>query len=69
VEKIGADRILFGTDWSTTWRWLSVPDTLHKIRLKVINDAGLSKPDREQIMWKTAASLFKLDGYLPANDR
>src|SRR5215813_7030568 len=46
VEKIGADRILFGTDWSTTWRWLSVPDTLHKIRLKVIDDAGLSKPDR-----------------------
>jgi predicted TIM-barrel fold metal-dependent hydrolase len=61
VDKLGADRILFGTDWSTTWRWLSVPATLHKIREKVIDDAKLSAQDREQIMWKTAYKLFRLE--------
>jgi len=68
VDKIGASRIMFGTDWSTTWRWLSVPDTLHKIRQKVVADAGLSEADREQVMWKTAADLFKLGPYLPKAD-
>jgi hypothetical protein len=24
IDKIGAHRILFGTDWSATWRWISV---------------------------------------------
>ena len=65
VDKIGAHRIMFGTDWSTTWRWLSVPATLHQIRKKVIDDAGLSPADYDQIMWKTAAELFKLGPYLP----
>jgi uncharacterized protein len=61
VDKIGADRIMFGTDWSTTWRWLSVPDTLHRIRMKVLDDAKLSPEERQQILWKTAARLFKLE--------
>jgi len=61
VDKIGADRIMFGTDWSTTWRWLSVPDTLHNIRMKVLDDARLSHEERQQILWKTAARLFKLE--------
>lgn len=61
VAKIGAGRIMFGTDWSTTWHWLRDPATLHEIRLKVVEDAKLSAADREQIMWKTAAQLYKLD--------
>ena len=61
IDKLGADRIMFGTDWSTTWRWLSVPASLHKIRAKVLDDAKLTEEEREQIMWKTAAKLFKLD--------
>jgi predicted TIM-barrel fold metal-dependent hydrolase len=64
IDKLGADRILFGTDWSTTWRWLSVPATLHQIRLKVLDDAKLTQPEREQILWKNAARLFKLDALL-----
>ncbi|HWP27265.1 MAG TPA: amidohydrolase family protein [Xanthobacteraceae bacterium] len=64
VDKLGADRILFGTDWSTTWRWLSVPATLHQIRLKVLDDAKLTQTEREQILWKNAARLFKLDALL-----
>jgi len=29
--------------------------------MKVLDDAGLSTAEREQILWKTAAKLFKLD--------
>jgi uncharacterized protein len=61
IDKLGADRIMFGTDWSTTWHWLREPATLHQIRLKVLGDAELSHAEREQILWKTAARLFKLD--------
>lgn len=64
IDKIGADRIMFGTDWSTTWRWLSVPATLHQIRMKVLDDAKLTDAEREQILWKNAARLFKLDAMI-----
>ena len=29
VETIGADRIMFGTDWSPTWRCVEVPEPLY----------------------------------------
>ena len=61
IDKLGADRILFGTDWSTTWSWLSVPATLHQIRLKVLDDAKLTASEREHILWKNAVRLFKLE--------
>jgi hypothetical protein len=64
IDKLGPGRIMFGTDWSTTWRWLSVPATLHQIRMKVLNDAKLTQTEREQILWKNAAGLFKLDHLL-----
>jgi len=60
IDKIGADRIMFGTDWSTTWHWLRVPGPLHEIRMKVLDDAELTDAEREQILWKTAAKLFGL---------
>jgi uncharacterized protein len=60
VDKIGADRIMFGTDWSTTWHWLRVPATLHQIRLKVLEDARLTEAERDQVLWKTAARVFNL---------
>ena len=61
IDKLGAERILFGTDWSATWRWLSVPATLHQIRMKVLDDARLTEAEREQILWKNAARLFRLE--------
>jgi predicted TIM-barrel fold metal-dependent hydrolase len=64
IDKLGPERIMFGTDWSTTWRWLSVPATLHQIRMKVLNDAKLTQAERERILWKNAARLFKLDALL-----
>ena len=64
IDKLGANRIMFGTDWSTTWRWLSVPASLHTIRAKVLDDAKLTEDEREQIMWKTAAKIPRLDAQL-----
>jgi hypothetical protein len=64
IDKIGAERIMFGTDWSTTWRWLSVPATLHQVRMKVLDDAKLTETEREQILWKNAARIFKLESSL-----
>lgn len=64
IDKLGPERIMFGTDWSTTWRWLSVPGTLHQIRMKVLDDTKLTHAERELILWKNAARLFKLDALL-----
>jgi predicted TIM-barrel fold metal-dependent hydrolase len=60
VDAIGAHRIMFGTDWSATWFWVRKPTDLYTSRLKVIEDAGLSVEDRDQVLWKTAARVFKL---------
>ena len=61
VDKLGEDRILYGSDWSTTWRWLVIPDTLHNIRLKVVKDANLTESEREKLLWKNAVRLFGLE--------
>jgi predicted TIM-barrel fold metal-dependent hydrolase len=60
IDKIGAERILFGTDWSATWRWISVPTTLHRLRLKVLDDANVTEQERRRILWDNAVQLFKL---------
>src|SRR5215217_5262545 len=49
VDKLGPHRVLFGTDWSATWRWISVPTTLHKLRMKVVDDAKLTEEQRKLI--------------------
>jgi predicted TIM-barrel fold metal-dependent hydrolase len=61
IDKIGAHRILFGTDWSATWRWISVPMPLHKLRLKVLDDADLTEEERRVILWDNAVRVFKLE--------
>lgn len=60
IDKIGADRILFGTDWSATWRWISVPTTLHQLRLKVLEDAKVTDEERRKILGENAARIFRL---------
>jgi predicted TIM-barrel fold metal-dependent hydrolase len=61
TDKIGPHRILFGTDWSATWRWISVPTTLHKLRRKVLDDAKLTEAERRMILWDNAVRIFKLE--------
>ena len=61
LESIGSERILFGTDWSATWRFVREPADLYAMRLKVLDDAGVEGEARENILWRNAARLFRLD--------
>ena len=61
IDAIGSDRIMFGSDWSATWRWLSEPAPLYTIRKNVLKAANLSKEENENILWKTADNVFKLN--------
>ena len=61
IDKLGPHRIMFGTDWSATWRWISVPTTLHKLRLKVLDDAKVTEEERRMILWDNAVRVFKLE--------
>lgn len=61
LDAIGSERILFGTDWSATWRYVREPSDLYAMRLKVLDDAGVDGEARENILWRNAARLFKLD--------
>ncbi len=60
VDKLGAHRLMFGSDWSPTWRWVSDPMDLYSMRIKILNDANLTPVEREQIEWRTAAQVFGL---------
>ena len=60
VDTIGAHRIMFGTDWSATWRWVHEPMDVYSIHKKLLDDANLSPAEREQIAWQTAAEVFRL---------
>lgn len=60
VDRLGAHRIMFGTDWSATWHWVRKPADIYTTRLGVIEQAGLSPGDREQVLWKTAVQVFNL---------
>ena len=60
IDAIGSKRIMFGSDWSATWRYISEPADLYAIRLKVLEDANLTDEEREDIIWRTAANLFGL---------
>jgi predicted TIM-barrel fold metal-dependent hydrolase len=66
INQVGADRILFGTDWSATWRWISKPSSLHELRMKVLDDAKLTEEERRKILWENAYKLFRLKDRVPA---
>jgi predicted TIM-barrel fold metal-dependent hydrolase len=58
VEELGADRIMFGTDWAPTWR-VEAGDIYRK-GLAMVNALKISEEAKEQIRWRTAAQLFKI---------
>ena len=60
LDTIGSKRILFGSDWSATWRWVRDPDELYTLRLKVLDDANVTEEEREDILWRNTERLFKL---------
>jgi len=62
IDNIGSERILFGSDWSATWICVRVPAPLYRMRLKVLDDAGCTAEERDNILWRNAVRLFRLDG-------
>jgi predicted TIM-barrel fold metal-dependent hydrolase len=60
VDAIGSHRIMFGSDWSATWRWLSDPAPLYDIRMNVLKAANLTDDERDDILWRTADRVFGL---------
>ncbi len=60
LDTIGSKRILFGSDWSATWRYVREPAELYTMRLKVLDDAQLTDEEREDILWRNTQRLFKL---------
>ena len=61
VETIGADRIMFGSDWSGTWRWVVDPEDVRTRHKRIVEEAGLSDEQREWIYWRTANKVFSLN--------
>lgn len=61
LDMIGSERIMFGSDWSATWSCVREPAPLYTMRLKVLEDANCTEEERENILWRNAAKLFKLD--------
>ena len=60
VDKLGAHRLMFGSDWSPTWRWVTDPMDLYSMRRKILDNANLTPSEREQIEWRTAEEVFGL---------
>jgi uncharacterized protein len=61
IDAIGSKRILFGSDWSATWRWISEPADLYTLRLRVLDAARLSDEERDDILWRNALRIFRLN--------
>ncbi len=59
VAELGSDRIMFGTDWSPTWR--AEAGDIYRRDLKKLDALDISEAAKEDIRWKTAAHLYKLN--------
>ena len=60
VDKLGADRVLFGTDWSPTQRFIRDPMHIYKMNLVSVYEAVKKQSDREWVLSKTAKSIYNL---------
>ena len=59
VSELGADRVVFGTDWTGTWRALYASNGgIYKANMQVIEAAGLNAEDRSWVCGRSTASLF-----------
>lgn len=63
VSELGANRVVFGTDWTGTWRSLFLPrGGIYRHNLEVIEQADLTSEERAWVCGKTTAELFGLEG-------
>lgn len=60
LDSLSSERIMFGSNWSATWSCVWAPAPLYTMCLKVLEDANSTEEQRENILWRNAARLFKL---------
>jgi predicted TIM-barrel fold metal-dependent hydrolase len=61
IDVIGSDRILFGSDWCCMTRWVREPADCYQRHLSLLDQANVTEQEREDIRWKTAAKVFRLN--------
>ena len=62
VVELGAERILFGTDSSATWRWVVSPGIVHEMHLQTVEEAVPDETARSLILGESAARLYDIQG-------
>ncbi len=68
VSEVGADRVIFGTDWSMSWRYAARPSTIYAQALAEIDAADLSSNEREWVMGRSAVQAFGLDSMVATEE-
>lgn len=58
VAELGADRIMFGTDWSPTWR--AEAGDIYRVNLQKMDALKISPEAKQTILGETASKLFAL---------
>ncbi len=58
IDTLGADRILFGTDWSATWQFLQHPGTAHSLALDTVRQATSDKGEQELILFRNTQRVY-----------
>jgi predicted TIM-barrel fold metal-dependent hydrolase len=64
VRELGADRVIYGTDWNASWRQANLPRGIYPNSLDLIAETGMSEEERNWVLARTAAKLFDIP--LPA---
>ena len=60
VRDLGAQRVMFGTDWCDIWREYNEPAGIYPKSLQMVKAAGLSEPDLDWVLGRTAATVYAL---------
>ncbi|QRF61364.1 amidohydrolase family protein [Variovorax paradoxus] len=58
IGKLGAGRVLYGSDWSPAWQFLRDPGSVHDNAKQTIAQSQLSDGDLEKIFWSNASALY-----------
>jgi len=64
VREIGANRVLFGSDWDRISGELGRADghsNIYTQAFAIIEEAPTPKEEKEWIYWRTAGELYELD--------
>ena len=60
VRTIGAERIMFGSDWSSIFRHVSDPLDYYNLMIKIVKEAPITQQEKEAILFDNAARLFRV---------